>query len=242
MRISHKLATLTVCGVSLSISSAGADTSLIYNKACRTEIAEFQQASNDEDAKSTHSTLLLCLAEDTYAADDQNPSPSDLADPLKAEGFNLYFTIDVGGVMAGETEGFNQIHEVIDQMRAQTMAPYAAEQQAKNVIARMADLGVANLGEAFSADSVGHLEILDLYRDGWDAKSYRYINSLDMGQARYPCRQVCTPIIRSGGDGVSPRKREQFYMYFHTDNFNTNAEEPQHDLILHRYTTVPGNQ
>ena len=74
MRLSYQLSTMTVCWVGLSISSASAETSPIYNETCRAEVADFQQASNDEDVKGTRHALLLCLADDAYVAEKQRPS------------------------------------------------------------------------------------------------------------------------------------------------------------------------
>lgn len=74
MLTSHQFLTMTVCWVGLNISLASAETSPIYNETCWAEIVDFQQASNNDHVKHTQHALLLCLADNAYAAENQSLS------------------------------------------------------------------------------------------------------------------------------------------------------------------------
>ncbi|OIQ43069.1 MAG: hypothetical protein BM560_02515 [Roseobacter sp. MedPE-SWde] len=74
MNVDLNFLALSLISFGLSNGSTYAASPEIYNESCITQVGDFQQSSNEEDATITRHKLLLCLAEDSYVATNQKPS------------------------------------------------------------------------------------------------------------------------------------------------------------------------
>ncbi|MEP3297638.1 MAG: hypothetical protein ABJO27_14400, partial [Pseudoruegeria sp.] len=144
----------------------------------------------------------------------------DPTDPVKSEGLDIYFTMNLGDLLADGPDGINQMKSFLDEVQATGVTPLASEQRAASVIARFGDLdqrGTYDLGSST-------LNFDGTPSDDWDPQvtvdwSSAFLNNQSKGLgSSCVCPHYQIPIDRSGGDKVPFAWREAEDHFFSTND------------------------
>jgi len=149
-------------------------------------------------------------------------APGDPTDPLKSEGLDIYFTMNLGNLMADGADGFDQMKGFLDQVQAIGAMPLVSDQRAANVIARFGDFGRTGVGVPHNPTGSTGRSIEHLWNPqgaiDWSSVTMRQQSRVDNLGSACACPQYRIPVDRSGGDGVPYTWREADDYFFSTTN------------------------
>lgn len=177
-------------------------------------------------------------------------SPADPNGPLKAESFDLFLTLNVGNVLAGDLPELERVESMIDHIRTQRVVPFSSDSQAADVIAKFSNIdttGWENLANWSTANGglsaglgQGILKGNNPFETvAWNQKSASTSVVAQSGSCW--CNQVNIPIKRSGGDGVPSNKYEFPTVFFQTNNLGALSETLLNNGIARETLTLQGD-
>ena len=159
--------------------------------------------------------------------------PGAQTSPRKMEPRDVYFTMNLGDVLARGPDGIEDLKGLLDQVFNSGAVPFAPDQQAANIIARFGDVRTQVWQNQYDPGNTARTAIGGQTGYPWSAHPHDDWASKLTVQAAGGVSSTCgcpehrIPLKRFGGDSVPSSWREAGEFYFTTNDIGALIENMQ---------------